>query len=59
MSPVFELVRDLHVINARFRFEDKNQNTSNVIVFTRNHTDKDHVADDDGTKNNMSPLGMQ
>ena len=40
------------MINTWFKFEDKIQNTSNVIVFTRNHTD-----DDDGTKNNMSRPG--
>ena len=60
MSPVFKLVRDLYVINRWFKFEDKIQNTSKVIVFTRNHTDDDDDdtddtddADDDGTKNNM------
>ena len=37
------------MINTSFKFEDKIQNASNVIVFTRNH------ADDDRTKNNMSP----
>ena len=37
------------MINIWFKFEDKIQNTSKVIVFTRNHTD------DDGTKNNVSP----
>ena len=38
------------MINTCFKFEDKIQNTSKVIVFTRNYTDDD----DDGTKNNMS-----
>ena len=41
-----------YVINTWFKFEDKTQNLSKVIVFTRNQTDD---ADDDGTKNNMSP----
>ena len=48
------------MINTWFKFEDKIQNTSKVIVFTRNHTDdNDDDADnnDDGTKNNMSPPG--
>ena len=40
------------MINIWFKFEDKLQNTSKVIVFTRNHTD-----DDDGTKNNVLPVG--
>ena len=43
------------MINTWFKFEDKIQNTSKVIVFTRNHTDD---ADDDGTKNNMSTPGQ-
>ena len=55
MSPAFELVQDLYVINIWFKFEDKIQYTSKVIVFTRNHTDEDDA--DDGTKNNMSPPG--
>ena len=39
------------MINIWCKFEDKIQNTSKVIVLTRNHTD-----DDEGTKNNiMSP----
>ena len=38
----------LYVINTWFKFEDKIQNTSKVIVFTRNHTDNDDV--DDRTK---------
>ena len=42
------------MINIWFKFEDKIQNTSKVITFTRNHTDDDA---DDGTKNNMSPPG--
>ena len=41
---------------ALFKFEDKIQNTSKVIVFTRNDTDNDNDdTDDDGIKNNMSP----
>ena len=40
------------MINIWFKFEDKIQNTSKVIVFTRNHTDG---ANDDRTKYNMSP----
>ena len=36
-----------------FKFEDKIQNTSKAMVFTRNHADDN---DDNGTKNNMSPL---
>ena len=52
MSPVFELVRDLYVINTWLKFEDKILKTLKVIVFTRNHTDDDT---DDRTKNNMSP----
>ena len=46
------------MINIWFKFEDKIQNTSKVIVFTRNHTDGDNAddaGDDDGTKNKMSP----
>ena len=35
----------------QYLVQDKIQNNSKVIVFTRNHTD------DDGTKNNMSPPG--
>ena len=50
---VFKFIRDLYVINMWFKFEDKIQNTSKVIVFTRNHTDNDD--DDDATKNSMSP----
>ena len=38
------------MINTWFKFEDKIQNTSKVIMFTRNHTDNE-----DGTKNNMLP----
>ena len=54
----FELVRDHYVTNTWFKFENKIQNTSKVIVFTRNHTDKDNAdGDDDRTKNNMSPPG--
>ena len=47
------------MINTWFKFEDKIQNTSKVIVFTRNHTDDDEAdnADDDRTKNNMSSPG--
>ena len=37
-----------------FKFEDEIQNTSKVIVFTRNHTNDD-ADDNGGTKNNMSP----
>ena len=47
---------DLYVINTWFKFEDKIQNTSKVIVFTRNHTDGD-TDDNDATKSNMSPPG--
>ena len=47
-SPVFELVRDLYVINTWFKFEGKIQNTSEVIVFTRNHTDDDVDAEGRG-----------
>ena len=43
------------MINTWFKFEDKIQNTSKVIVFTRNDTDD--ADDDDGTKNNMSLPG--
>ena len=39
------------MINIWFKFEDKIQNTSKVIMFTRNHTD-------DRTKNNMSSPGQ-
>ena len=57
-SLVFELFRDLYMINIWFKFEGKIQNTSKVIVFTRIHTDDDtDDDDDDGTKNNMSPPG--
>ena len=48
------------MINIWFKFEDKIQNTSKVIVFTKNHTDDDNdndVEDDDRTKNNMFPPG--
>ena len=34
-----ELVKDLYVNNTWLKFEDKIQNTSKVIIFTRNHTD--------------------
>ena len=37
--------------------EGKIQNASKVITFTRNHTDDDEDADEDGTKNNMSRPG--
>ena len=40
-----------------FKFKDKIQNTSKVIVFTRNHTDHDNADEDDETKNNMSSPG--
>ena len=49
------------MINTWFKFEGKIQNTSKVIMFTRNNTDDDdndaYDTDDadDGTKNNMSP----
>ena len=49
------MVRDVYVINTWSKREAKIQNTSKVIVFTRNHTDDD--TDDDGTKNNTSPDG--
>ena len=44
------------MLNIWFKSEDKIQNISKVIVFTRNHTDDDDTDDDDddGTKNNMS-----
>ena len=47
----------LYVINSWFKFEDKIQNTTKVIVFTRNHTDGDTDDNDadDRTKNNISP----
>ena len=44
------------MINICFKFEDKIQNTSKVIVFTRNHTDDSDDADDETIKN-MSPPG--
>ena len=44
-SPVFELVRDLNVINTWFKFEGKIQNNSKVITFKRNHTDADDAND--------------
>ena len=54
----FELVRDLYVIIISFEFEFQIQKDSKVIAFTRNHTHaNDDNADDDGTKNNMSPPG--
>ena len=43
------------MINTWFKFEEKIQNLSKVIVFTRNHTDDDDDAVDDGTKTNVSP----
>ena len=51
----------MYVINTWFQFEDKSQNISKVIVFTRNHTDDkaDDDAEDDGTKNNTSPPGRE
>ena len=42
-SPVFKPLRDLHVINAWFKFEGKIQNASKVIMFIRNHTDNDEI----------------
>ena len=47
------------MINTWFKFEVKIQNTSKVIVFTRNHTDDDDADEDDGTKNNMSLPGRK
>ena len=44
------------MINTWFKFEDKIQNTSILIRFTRNHRDDD--TDDDRTKSNMSPPGL-
>ena len=38
------------MINIWFKFEDKIQNTSKVIVFTRNHTDDDTDDDDKTTE---------
>ena len=58
MSLVFELVRDLHVINTWFKFEGKIQN---IIAFTRNHIDDADNADDDaanGTKTMSLPSGV-
>ena len=52
-SPVFQLVWELYVINTWFKFEDKIQNTSKVIVFTRNHTDNEDVVTE---PKKMSPL---
>ena len=37
---------DLYVTNTWFKFGDKNQNTSKVIVFSRNHIDDDDADDD-------------
>ena len=50
-SPVFELVRDLYVINTWFKFEDKIRNDSKVIMSKGIHTatDDDDDADDDGS----------
>ena len=39
--------RSLYAIKTRFKFEGKIPKDSKVIMFTRNHTDKD---DADGTK---------
>ena len=56
----FELIQDLYVINTLFKFEDKIQNTSKVIVFTRNHKDDTDDADaEDGSKNSMSPFWLR
>ena len=44
------------MISTWCKFEGKIQNDSKVIAFTRNHTDTDD-AEDDGTKNKMSPPG--
>ena len=64
-SPVFEIIRDLNIINTQIntcfegKFEGKIQNASKVIVFTRNHTDADDFADDgnadDKTKHKKFP----
>ena len=43
---VFELFRDLRVINTWFKFEGKIQNDSKVIAFTRNQTDDDTDDED-------------
>ena len=45
------------MINTWFKFEDKIQNISRVIVFTRNHIDDADDEVDDITKNNISPPG--
>ena len=50
------------MINTWFKFEDKIQNASKVIVFTRNHTDDadaDDADDDNRTKNNTTPPGLR
>ena len=44
-----------YVIKTWFKFEDKIQNTSKVIVFTRNHTNDDDDDADHRTKHNVSP----
>ena len=55
-SPVFELVRDLYVIDTCwFKFEDIIHNDLKVVTFPRNHTEDDADDADDGTKNHMSP----
>ena len=41
-----------------FKFEDKIQNASKVIVFTRNHRDATDADDNNRTKNNMSPPSL-
>ena len=50
------------MINTWFKFEDKIQNTSKVIMFTRNCKDDDNDdaedTDKDDDKNNMSPPGQ-
>ena len=46
-------MRQLYVTIHGSSFESKIPNDSNVIAFTRNHTD--NREDDDQTKNNMYP----
>ena len=52
-SPVFELIRDLYVINTWFKFEGKIQNDSK-LSHSQGITHDDDDADEDRTKNNMS-----
>ena len=35
---VFEIIRDLEMINAHLKFETKIPNGSKVVAFTRNYT---------------------